>query len=72
MLSDRIRTSAAPALFHWRLIAIFLLAATALFYNRHVCLCCLDLGDIFISLLSSRTYFENNRTFCDCVLMLAG
>ena len=63
----------SPALFHWTLIAVFLLAATALFYNQHVRLCCLVLGgDIFISLLSSRTYFENNRTFCACVLILAG
>lgn len=63
----------SPALFHWTLITIFLLAATALFYNWHVRLCCLVLGaDIFISLLSSRTYFENNRAFCACVLILAG
>jgi hypothetical protein len=67
---DRVGT---PAQFHWTLVGIFLAAAAALFYNRQVRLCCLVLGGvILVSLLSSREYFENNRTYCACILLLAG
>jgi hypothetical protein len=63
----------SPAVFHWTLVTIFLGAAAALFYNKHVRICCLVLGGvILISLLSSRVYFENNRTYCACLLILAG
>ena len=63
----------SPAVFHWVLVTIFLGAATALAYNKHVRICCLVLGGvILISLLSSRVYFENNRTYCACLLILAG
>src|SRR5215813_3082203 len=63
----------SPTVFHWSLVAIFLGTALALFYNRHVRTCCLVLGGvILISLLSSRMYFENNRTYCACILLLAG
>jgi len=63
----------SPALFHWTLVAIFLAAGAALFFNRRVRLCCLVLGGVLtISLLSSRMYFENNRTYCACILILAG
>jgi hypothetical protein len=63
----------SPALFHWTLVTIFLGAAVALFYNRHVRICCLVLGSvILISLLSSRLYFENNRAYSACILLLAG
>ncbi len=63
----------SPAAFHWSLVTIFLAAAAALFYNAHVRTCCLVLGGvILISLLSSRAYFENNRTYCACILILAG
>jgi predicted DCC family thiol-disulfide oxidoreductase YuxK len=63
----------SPAEFHWTLISVFLVAATALFFNRRVRLCCFVLsGVIVISLASSRLYFMNNRTFCACLLFLAG
>jgi hypothetical protein len=63
----------SPAVFHWTLVTIFLGAASLLFFNRYVRVCCLVLGGvILISLLSSRTYFENNRTYCACLLILAG
>ena len=63
----------APTVFHWTLVTTFLGAAWLLFYNRYVRICCLVLGGvILISLLSSRTYFENNRTYCACLLILAG
>jgi hypothetical protein len=62
-----------PAVFHWTLVTVFLAAAAALFYNQHVRICCFVLGGvILISLLSSRAYFENNRTYCACLLILAG
>jgi hypothetical protein len=63
----------SPAVFHWTLVFIFLAAAAALFYNYRVGLCCLVLGGvILVSLLSSRVYFENNRAYCACILLLAG
>jgi hypothetical protein len=63
----------SPAAFHWTLVTAFLAAAAALFYNKHVRVCCFVLGGvILISLLSSRAYFENNRTYCACLLILAG
>ena len=53
--------------------ALFLTAATALLLNRAVRTCCLVLGTtLFVALLSSRLYFENNRTFTACVLFLTG
>lgn len=62
-----------PALFHWTLVSIFLIVAAALFYNLRVRTSCLVLGGVIVvSLLSSREYFENNRTFCACILLLAG
>jgi hypothetical protein len=63
----------SPVAFHWTLVTVFLAAALALFYNKHVRICCFLLGGvILISLLSSRAYFENNRTYCACLLILAG
>src|SRR5437899_6219834 len=63
----------SPAVFHWSLVTIFLISATALFYNLRVRCCCLILGGvILVSLMSSRLYFENNRTYCACILILAG
>src|SRR5215471_20228294 len=63
----------SPAAFHWTLVTVFLAASVALFYNKHVRICCFALGGvILISLLSSRAYFENNRTYCACLLILAG
>jgi predicted DCC family thiol-disulfide oxidoreductase YuxK len=61
-----------PAVYHWTLVAVFMVAATALFFNRSVRVCCLVLGfTVLISLLSSRTYFQNGRTFCACIFLLA-
>lgn len=62
-----------PAVFHWALVTVFAIAAAALFYNWNVRTCCFVLGGvILVSLLSSRLYFQNNRTYCACLLLLCG
>jgi predicted DCC family thiol-disulfide oxidoreductase YuxK len=44
-----------------------------LFFTRFSRTACLLLSAVLIvSLLSSRVYFENNRTFCACLLLLIG
>jgi len=63
----------SPALFHWTLTAAFLFGTVLLFFTRWSRPACLLLsGVLFVSLLSSRMYFENNRTFCACILLLIG
>lgn len=63
----------SPVAFHWTLVGIFLVVSIGLFYNLRVRTCCLVLGAVvFVSLVSSREYFENNRTYCACILLLAG
>lgn len=63
----------SPLAFHRALEAIFVVAAIALFLNRSVRIACIVLGGvILLGLLSSRVYFENNRMFTGCILVLAG
>jgi len=63
----------SPAVFHWTLTAAFLFGAVLLFSTRWSRIACLLLSSVlFVSLLSSRMYFENNRTFCACLLLLIG
>ena len=63
----------SPAVFHWTLTGTFLFGAAVLFFTRWSRPACLLLSAVlFVSLLSSRMYFENNRTFCACILLLIG
>lgn len=62
----------SPEAFRRALQAVFLLAAVALFLNRAVRTNCLILGGvIFVGILASRQYFENNRLFTACLFVLA-
>lgn len=59
--------------FRYALQALFLVASAALLVNRYVRAACLVLGSvIFAALLSSRLYFENNRMYVACILLLIG
>jgi hypothetical protein len=63
----------SPAAVQKVLKATFLVPATLLLCNRYVRPCCVVLGALVgFSVLSSRTYFGNNRTFTACLLFLAG
>ena len=63
----------SPADFQRLLQATFLLGSVFLVFNIGVRTCCLVLGGvILLGILSSRPYFENNRTFTGCLLLLAG
>lgn len=58
--------------FEWLLKVIFLVGALCLFLNLSVRLACGVLGTtILVGMMGSRIYFENNRTFTACVLLLA-
>jgi predicted DCC family thiol-disulfide oxidoreductase YuxK len=62
----------SPITFHYVLQAIFLVAALLLFLNRYVRIACFVLGmAMFVSILSQRELFANNRTFCACALLLS-
>jgi hypothetical protein len=64
---------ASPIAFQRTLQLAFLLAAAGLLLNYRVRACCLVLaGIIMTGMLSSRLYFENNRTFTACLWFLAG
>jgi hypothetical protein len=63
----------SPAIFQRTLQVAFLFAAASLLLNYRVRTCCLILaGIIMAGMLSSRLYFENNRTFTACLWFLAG
>jgi hypothetical protein len=63
----------SPVVFQRTLQTIFVLAAISLFVNRYVRASCLILGSVIVvTLLSARLYFENNRTFIGCMLLLVG
>lgn len=60
-------------LFRWSLKLVFLTAAAALLFNRHVRAACLAIALVFLTaVFSSRIYFENNRLFTGCLFLLAG
>jgi predicted DCC family thiol-disulfide oxidoreductase YuxK len=59
--------------FQRTLQAVFLISAAALLFNRRVRTCCLLLGGtVLLSVLASRAYYGNNKTFCALMLILAG
>jgi predicted DCC family thiol-disulfide oxidoreductase YuxK len=59
--------------FRWSLKLVFLTAAAALLFNRHVRAACLAIAFVFFTaVFSSRIYFENNRLFVGCLFFLAG
>ncbi|MCU1291412.1 MAG: hypothetical protein JWP08_262, partial [Bryobacterales bacterium] len=63
----------SPVMFQRTLQAAFLFVAVSLLLNYRVRTCCLILaGIISAGMLSSRLYFENNRTFTACLWFLAG
>jgi predicted DCC family thiol-disulfide oxidoreductase YuxK len=52
---------------------VFVGAALALIFNRWVRLASFLLGaSILLSVVGSKAYYGNNKTFCACVLLLAG
>lgn len=63
----------SPLVFHWALEIVFFSAAFCLLFNYHVRAACLVLGSLmFVAILSSRTFYENNRTYTACLWFLAG
>src|ERR1041385_3209056 len=59
-------------LFRSSLKLVFLAAAAALLFNRHVRAACLAIAIVFLAaVFSSRIYFENNRLFVGCLFFLA-
>lgn len=63
----------SPAGFKHTLQVVFMLAAFCLLFNYRVRTSCLVLGGVmFVGILSSRTFFENNRTYTACLWLLAG
>lgn len=62
-----------PLLFQRGLQIVFLIAAASLLFNYRVRTCCLLLGGVvLVGILSSRPYFENNRTFTGCLWFVTG
>lgn len=52
---------------------VFLASALGLLFNRHVRTCCLLLGgSVLLSVVASRAYYGNNKTFCALALVFAG
>jgi predicted DCC family thiol-disulfide oxidoreductase YuxK len=59
--------------FGWVLRGVVLLGALSVLFNYRVRTACLLMGSAFlIGTLTSRIYFENNRQFLGCVLLLLG
>ncbi|MBL8221190.1 MAG: DUF393 domain-containing protein [Bryobacterales bacterium] len=53
--------------------AVFITSAITLLFNRRVRTCCLLLGGtVLLSVVASRAYYGNNKTFCALMLILAG
>lgn len=62
-----------PLTFKRTLEIVFFTGAFCLLFNYRVRTACLVLGGImFVALLSSRTFYENNRTYTACLWFLAG
>jgi hypothetical protein len=63
----------APQMFARILQGAFLFGATLLYLNCRVRFFSFFLGVILlVAILSSRTYYQNNRFFCACLLLLTG
>ncbi|MBL8173506.1 MAG: DUF393 domain-containing protein [Bryobacterales bacterium] len=61
------------AVFQRTLQGVFLLSAAAVLFNRHVRTFCLLLGgSVLLSVVASRAYYGNNKTFCALLLIFAG
>src|SRR4051794_24521597 len=62
-----------PALFQKTLQTFFLVSALAIVFNRRLRLFSLILGaTMLISVVSSKAYYGNNKTFCGLMFFLAG
>src|SRR5436305_4085587 len=60
-------------LFQRTLQTIFVISALALLFNRRVRLASLALGStMLLSVVSSKAYYGNNKTFCGLMFFLAG
>ncbi|MFN7935942.1 MAG: DCC1-like thiol-disulfide oxidoreductase family protein [Bryobacteraceae bacterium] len=52
---------------------VFVVSAVGLLFNRRVRTCCLLLGgSVLLSVVASRAYYGNNKTFCALALVFAG
>jgi len=61
------------ALFQRTVQVVFVASAVALLFNRRVRLSSLILGaTILLSVVASKAYYGNNKTFCGCILFLTG
>src|SRR5580700_3413737 len=62
-----------PIMFKRILQVVFFIGAFCVLFNYRVRAACLVLGVLmFVAILSSRPYFENNRTYVGCLWFLAG
>ncbi len=62
-----------PLLFQRTIQTVFLVSAIAIIFNRRVRLASLVLGStILLSVVSSKAYYGNNKTFCGLMFFLAG
>jgi hypothetical protein len=62
-----------PILFKRLLQVVFFAGALCVLFNYRVRAACLVLGGLmFVAIISSRPYFENNRTYVGCLWLLAG
>ena len=65
--------SIPPVLFQRTLQVVFVASALALLFNRSVRLAAFILGmTIIVSVLASKAYYGNNKTFCGFILFLIG
>lgn len=65
--------SIPPMLFQRTLQVVFVASALALLFNRSVRLATFILGiTIIVSVLASKAYYGNNKTFCGFILFLTG
>jgi len=62
-----------PVLFQRTLQTVFVLSALAIIFNRRIRLASLVIGStMLISVVSSKAYYGNNKTFCGLMFFLAG
>jgi predicted DCC family thiol-disulfide oxidoreductase YuxK len=62
----------SPTFFQRLLQLAFVVSAAALLFNCSVRISCLVLGStILLSILSSRPFYQSNRLFCACLLLMA-
>src|SRR3954470_18387038 len=62
-----------PVLFQRTLQFVFVISALALLFNRRVRLASLALGStMLLSVVSSKAYYGNNKTFCGLMFLLTG